>query len=362
MSDAWFPDWRGRQSYWETPRWARIPEGDIAVGLFRWQREPDSNGSLGNFENRWFLLFRRIGEDHVTAIFTLGQTIITSSSGSTQTITSDITWSNWSSTVEAIGAGARGAHGASSSTSGGGAGGGAYTKILNMQFTTPGTTQAFVRVGGVTATDGTAGGDSWLTQTAPGTTFPAAAQIGLGAKGGAALVSATTATGGAGGAKASAYTSPSTGAVTASGGTGGTAGAANNAGGGGGGAGGAAADGANVTGTAPQAGTPGNGGLSGGGTAGPVGNGAPAAGGAGINISRSVGGSGGGGGGGNASGSTGGAGGNYGAGGGGGGNTTGIGGQGAQGIVVLTWTPFWFEFGQSIPAMLTPRGGGGSPT
>ena len=332
MRGSWLkPHWRGRRRIDHPVRWARLPECDVGVAFVQ-SRAPHGH------ENRWLLYVRRWNDADVQAIPVLAQTVITSSAGSTQTITSDATWNNSNNSIEVIGAGARGAIGASTSTSGGGAGGGAYSKIVNASITTPGTTQYFARVGGVTATNGSAGGDSWWTLTSPGTAFPTTGTA-VGAKGGAALASATSNAGGLGGALASAYASPATSSVKTSGGNGGNAGASNASGGGGGGAGGAAGNGT-AGGTGPGAGGVGNvstGNL--GGAGGPAGNGAGAVGGAGSNLSTSpTAGSGGGGGGGNASASTGGQGGLYGGGGGGGGRSTGVGGQGRQGVIVLTWT------------------------
>src|SRR5262245_47153121 len=186
------PDWRGRK---------RIvhPVDDVGLVLIQLRRE------YGH-DNRWYRC-ARIGRE-VIGQWVAAQTVITSSPGTTQTITSDATWVQAGSLIEVIGGGASGAHGASTSTSGGGGGGGAYSKIIDVPITTPGTTQYFARVGaGGGATDGAAGGDSWWTLTSPGTSFPASGTA-VGAKGGAALASSTSATGGTGGASGSAYTSP----------------------------------------------------------------------------------------------------------------------------------------------------------
>ena len=331
MRDSWLiPQWRGRERIAHPVRWARLPELDVGVALVQTK-------AVHGHENRWYLYSRKFNEADVQALPVLAQTIITSSPGTTQTITSDATWNNSANSVECIGAGARGAHGSGTSASGGGGGGGAYTRMDNQSITTPGTTQFFARVGGTTATDGTAGGDSWWTLTSPGTSFPVTGTA-VGAKGAAALAGATSATGGAGGASSSSY--PLSPTVKNDGGSGGSASGLGNAGGGGGGAGGAAGAGGSAA-TGPSAGGAGNNNSSGGGTGG--GAGSPGvAGGAGTNMGTSPNvGSGGGGGGGNASPSTGGAGGLYGGGGGGGGRSTGVGGQGAQGVVVLTWTPIF---------------------
>lgn len=330
MRESWLtPQWNGRRRIAHPVNWARLPEFDVGVAFVQ------TKVAHGH-ENRWYLYCRKFNEADVQAVPVLASTVITASPGTTQTITSDATWDNSSAnSVEVIGAGARGAHGASTSTSGGGGGGGAYTQQTNVTIPTPGTTPMYVRVGGTTATDGTAGGDSWWTLTSPGTSYPGSGTA-VGARGGAALVSATTATGGVGGGSSTAY--PNTATAKTSGGNGGTAGALSTSGGGGGGAAGVSGAGVSA-GSGPSAGGAGNAGAGGGGTGGAVGS-PGSVGGTGTNIDGVVG-SGGGGGGGNASPSTGGAGGLYGGGGGGGGRSTGTGGQGRQGVIVLTWTPLY---------------------
>jgi hypothetical protein len=335
MRNSWLPpEWNGQRRIAHPVNWTRLPEFDVGIAHVQYRVDH-------GHENRWYLYVRKFNETDVKAFPVLASTVITSSPGSTQTITSDATWNNASNSIECIGAGARGAIGATTSTSGGGGGGGAYTKIVNASITTPGTTQYFARVGGVTATNGSAGGDSWWTLTSPGTSFPSSGTA-VGAKGAAALASATSATGGLGGASSGSYPGGAGPAAKSNGGGGGNAAAAlANAGGGGGGAGGASGDGASVAGTGPTAGGAGNANTAGGGTGGTFGS-PGVAGGAGTNIQTGPNaGSGGGGGGGNASPSTGGAGGLYGGGGGGGGRSNGVGGQGAQGVIVLTWTPIF---------------------
>src|ERR1043165_2336103 len=264
IRDSWLPpDWRGRRRIAHPVQWARLPEFDVGVLFIQEKRE------CGH--QNWWHFAVRIG-DEIKHWPVMGQTVVTSSPGTTQTVTSDATFNPNCNTVEAIGAGSVAAIGASTSTSGGGGGGGAYSRIFNMSCATPGTTQFFVRPGAVPAAAGTAG-DSWLTQTAPGTSFPGSAQIGVGGRGAAAIASNTTSTGSGGGAKASAYTSPATGAITSSGGTGGNAGAANNLGGAGGGAGGQDGDGVTPANSTASAQAGGNGDASKGGAGGPAGNG-----------------------------------------------------------------------------------------
>ena len=331
MRESWLtPQWNGRRRIDHPVNWARFPEFDVGVAFV--QTKADHG-----HENRWYLYVRKFNEADVQTVPVLASTVITSSPGTTQTIISDATWNLLSNSIEVIGAGARGAHGASTSTSGGGGGGGAYTRILNTTITTPGTTPMYVRVGGTTATDGSAGGDSWWTLSSPGTTYPTLGATACAAKGGTALASATTATGSTGGQSSGSYPAGG-GELARSGGTGANAGGSNAAGGGGGGAAGQVIGG-NGSGTTGGAGA--SGGSPAGGNGGGPGN-PGVAGSAGTNIQTGPNaGSGGGGGGGNAGPSTGGAGGLYGGGGGGGGRSNGTGGQGAQGVIVLTWTPIF---------------------
>src|SRR5262245_37275388 len=98
-------DWRGRRRFWEPVHWTRLLDHDVAVGLYR-------RKTKYGHENRWYLLTRRWDEQDIAQQLVLAQTVITSSPGTTQTITSDATWNNASNTVEVIGGGASGAHGA----------------------------------------------------------------------------------------------------------------------------------------------------------------------------------------------------------------------------------------------------------
>ena len=248
MRGSWLkPHWRGRRRIDHPVRWARLPEFDVGVAFVQ-SRAPHGH------ENRWLLYVRRWNDADVQAIPVLAQTVITSSAGSTQTITSDATWNNSDNSIEVIGAGARGAIGSSNTTSGGGGGGGAYSKIVNASITTPGTTQFFARVGGVTATNGSAGGDLWWTLTSPGTAFPTTGTA-VGAKGGAALASASSPPAGWRRARER-LRQPGDELGQDLRRYGGTAGGSGAAGGGGGGAGGAAGNG--VAATGPGAGGVGN--------------------------------------------------------------------------------------------------------
>jgi hypothetical protein len=261
--------------------------------------------------------------------------LITSSPGANQSINLPADWNPASNTVECIGAGARGAHGSGTTAGGGGGGGGAYTKVVNISLAA--NTAVTVRVGAASGTDGGAGGDTWFNDTV----FPTTGTNKAGAKGGAALGSATATAGGVGGAASAGYPTSGTGLIRNDGGTGGL-GVLNTTPGGGGGAGGST--GAGVVGNAGNAGSnprQGGAGSAGAGGAGGVGTNSAspgAAGGAGTNLSGGVG-AGGGGGGSSASPSTGGAGGLYGGGGAGGGRNNGAGGAGAQGLIILFWNP-----------------------
>jgi hypothetical protein len=261
--------------------------------------------------------------------------LITSSPGANQSINLPADWNPADNTVECIGAGARGAHGSGTTAGGGGGGGGAYTKVVNISLAAG--AAVTVRVGATSGTDGGAGGDTWFNDTV----FPTTGTNKAGAKGGAALGSATATAGGVGGAASAGYPTSGTGLIRNDGGTGGL-GVLNTTPGGGGGAGGST--GAGVVGNAGNAGSnprQGGAGSAGAGGAGGVGTNSAspgAAGGAGTNLSGGVG-AGGGGGGSSASPSTGGAGGLYGGGGAGGGRNNGAGGAGAQGLIILFWNP-----------------------
>ena len=244
MTHPWQPA-KDRRPYWEDGlRWGRVADGELAVGLLRWLRADD------NTENRWFLLFRRLGEDQVHFVPVLSQTIITSSPGSNQTITSDATWNNNSNSVEVLAGGGGGTSGAVANRWAGGAG--AYTKIVNFQFATPGTTQATLQVGvggaavAAGVTTGNPGGDSWFNNTVyPTTGTGAGAKAGLGG---------TSTAAGAGGLASGAYDNPSANAVTSSGGSG-SGGSATQGGGGAGGPHGAGSAGSTTSGGAADGGT-----------------------------------------------------------------------------------------------------------
>ncbi|HVO28605.1 MAG TPA: hypothetical protein VMT81_01330, partial [Candidatus Paceibacterota bacterium] len=313
-----------------------------------------------------------------------GDTVIfiTTVGSTTWTVPGD--WNSASNTIEVIGAGGGGRTG-SNAGSGGGAGGG-YSKIADLSLT-PGSSVA-IQIGSSTAA-GVTGGDTFVSTSTSNTTCAKSAVC---AKGGPAATSATGATatatssavgtvrwrGGNGGTgNTTGDEAGGGGGAAGSGGNGGAGGGgyANNpgSGGGGGGAGGpSGAGGAGVTATTTvQAGAGGTNDLGAAGGAGATGSGASAvagmngAGGGGGAASTTAGafragaaggagravwtqnpggaqaGAGGGGGGSggyqsNTTNQNGGGGGNYGGGGGGGKNA---GGTGAQGIIVITYTP-----------------------
>lgn len=133
------------------------------------------------------------------------QVFLTASPGSNQTYTSPADWDNSANTIEVIAGGGSGAAIQQSITSGTGGGGGEYGKVTNFNFVTPGTTTATYRIGiggpatvGVVggtlqALTGTAGGDSWFNGTTQ-----AGATIGAIAGGGGTIL-VNSAPGGAAG-------------------------------------------------------------------------------------------------------------------------------------------------------------------
>lgn len=277
-------------------------------------------------------------------------------SGTTWTVPSD--WSNSNNIIEVIGGGGGSGGGLSDSSGsggegGGGGGGGAYSKITNVTLS-PGSTVSYAIGGagtagsaGLPATDGGAGGDTYLCNATTNCSSISGSSVVVGAKagaGGAGGASSVPGAGGAGGAAASGI-----GSTKFNGGTGGTGGPTSGGAGGGGGGGGGTGGGTNVgnNGTTPTNSTHGNGGQGDGTSGGAGATGNSGTGGDGTEWDSSHG-SGGGGAGGNGigsgSGSPGGTGGNYGAAGGAGGgngNKHGVGGAGAvgkQGMIRIVYT------------------------
>lgn len=260
------------------------------------------------------------------------QTILTTT-GSNQTYNSPADWNNSNNTVECLGGGGGGAQGSSHVC---GSGAGAYSKISNFSFATPGTTTATYRVGsggqGRTAGSTGAGNNGsatwWNSTTDPGNgtdNSKCSADYGRGGAQGSGSQN-----GGAGGA-----TTASWGETKYAGGRGGnlTGASGSGASGGGGaagpsGAGGNGGDNSTTGFSLTTAGGSANNGTTAGANAGTNdGN-------AGTEFAASYGcGSGGGGG------SPGGAGGNYGGGAGGFRGNTIDSRAGSQGLIVITYTP-----------------------
>lgn len=326
---------------------ARAHDGHIVwCGWFEDREDADAFlfalvcGSLRIERNLWRLptpaWHPDLGEGLVYDFVT--QTALTTT-GSNQTYTSPSDWDNGNNSIECIGGGASGASGNSVGHNTGG-GGGAYSKITNFSFATPGTTTATYRiaagVAGVTRTTsgpGNNGNPTWWNDTAdPGAgtdnTKCSAAAGTTGAAG------AGSQNGGAGGASSSSW-----GQTKFDGGAGGNfTGASGSGGSGGGGAAGPNGAGGNGSSSSftTEIGT--NGGKGGNGSGGTGGTSGTPTGGNGTDLDG-VNGSGGGGRG-LAKVTAGGAGGNYG---GGGGAVRAAssctGGAGIQGIILVTYTP-----------------------
>jgi hypothetical protein len=269
---------------------------------------------------------------------------LTSPTGSNQTWTSPADWDNADNSIECIGAGASGGHRGNTTGTGSGGGAGAYGKALDHTVSSPGTDTRTYQIGtggtGVAAsTNGNPGTSTWFNDTA----FPTAVTDNTKASGQRGLngVQGSGAqNGGPGGAAAS-----GSGSTRNDGGAGGDGNSTGGHGCGGGGAGGTTAAGLQPTLANGNVSTPGGaGGTANGGTAGAASDGLGGAGGnggTGTVWDASHGAGGGGGGCRNGTGSNGGgAGGLYGGGGGGcGSQSVGNTGAGAQGIIVVIYTP-----------------------
>lgn len=256
--------------------------------------------------------------------------VLTTADVSPWSVPSD--WSNASNTIEVIGGGGGGGGANQGTSEGAGGGGGAYARVHNVQFS--GGASAVYQVGtggpGSTGTGaGTTGGDTFFNRTA-GSNNDCTDTVTVCAKGGAG------GSGSGGSGVAGGQADSSVGDVKWSGG--GSGNASGSVGTGGGGAGGLNGYGATstagtATGATADAGQ--------GGTGGSGGNpGTPGGAGAEWEVSY---GSGGGGGGGNGNGANAGQGGQYGGGGGGADSCSpavcapGIGGDGAPGLIVITY-------------------------
>jgi hypothetical protein len=268
--------------------------------------------------------------------------------GSNQTFTSPSDWDNSDNTIEAVGGGASGATERPSNGHAPGGGGGAYAKITNFSFASPGSTTATYSAGSggaaivsnSTGSNGNSGTSSYFNDTAdPGggaTNAKCSAQFGAGATWGSG-----SRNGGTGGASASSW-----GQTTFSGGRGGnlTGASGTGASGGGGAAGpaGVGGSGGNNGTTSLNVSTTGgsaNNGATAGGAAGGAGNGGDGS--AGTEWDLSHGCSSGGGGGAVGGSVMGGSAPSYGGGGGGAGcgSATATSGAGGQGLIVITYNP-----------------------
>ena len=265
---------------------------------------------------------------------------LTSPTGSNQTWTSPSDWSNAANSIECIGGGGSGGNRGTGAGTGSGGGGAAYGKAANHSVSSPGTDTRTYQVasGGAavstTITAGNNGGHTWFNDTA----FPTAVtdnSKASGQQGGGGPQGSGAQSGGLAGQATS-----SSGSTRNNGGEGGDGNATGGHGAGGGGAGGttgAGGVGVSASGNTDTAG--GAGGTANGGTAGTAGGGGNGGnGGTGTVWDASHGA--GGGGGGSRGGTTAGNGGLYGGGGGGiQSNATETSGAGAQGIVVVIYTP-----------------------
>ncbi len=296
---------------------------------------------------------------------------LTTTGAGTWKVPSD--WNNNDNSIECIAGGAAGGPSTSGGAGGPGGGGGAYAKISNISAAALGGLGSNVNFSVGIGGNAGSGGDTWFNATSLANAVANGSGISCGAQHGSYTSDGST--GGLGGLGSS-----SVGTTVHSGGNGSTIIAFNTQAGGGGGAGGPNGNGAaggTVTSTGSYAPAVGGGGADGGAAGGSSSGGTPGAGGAngvggggggagavdeaaaGVGTAEatwtsnpggaSAGPAGGGGGGGGAAfGSgletAGGVGGNYGGGGGGGGadgSSTGVitGGNGAQGIIVITYTP-----------------------
>ncbi len=289
----------------------------------RMESDPQTRRAGMRFPNFWLLFFDALVRNaHPSFV-----EFLTVGSG-TWTVPTD--WNNMNNSIECLGAGAGGTGARTDNNVGGsGGGGGAYAKSVNLNLTPGASVSYTVGAGSVAGTaavgdtsNAAAGGDTWFNSAS----FPATGDA-CGARGASAHVGKAAGT--AGQAASSYSTGP--GAVTRSGGDGGSGGGAGvAAGGGGGGAAGPNGDGG--SGAAASDATPGNGGTGDSGTTPSGANGtewdaAHGSGGGGNGGAQAVGGNGG----------------MFGAGGGGGGYVSaGVGrdgGKGADGLIVITYTP-----------------------
>lgn len=357
--EGWFEDKREAVWFFKSLRGGSLDPDDYDLASPSWFPGLDSISGL---------------EYHFATV-----TFLTATGAGTYNVPGD--WNSSNNSIECIGGGGGGGWGSGGgTTAAGGGGGGAYSKVDNLSLTPGGTASYNVGAGGLGANPtGNAGGDSWFNGASLGaSSVGAKGGIGgtsgaAGASGGSAAsgVGTTKTSGGNGGTQGGAYVSGTggggAGGPNGNGANGGQNTGAGNAGAGGGGGANNGSVGGN--GTSTNGGAGGNNRLgSGGGTGqsasvassagsnGAGGGGGVLAGGGGSPGRGSVGGNGtewdathgcgGGGGGGVGSVYIGGNGGLYGGGGGGAGYTvSGVGtpGNGAQGIVVVTYAPRSFQ-------------------
>lgn len=342
-----------------SPTWTRKNLLGHLAAISDWIVFTDERDEHNNLTRRWYALFRHLGEDQVWFWPVLSQSFLASPTGSNQTHTSDATWNNSNNSIETIGAGASGGALARQVGKATGGGAGAYAKITNFSFATPGTTTATYQIGtggtsvtanSATPVNGNNGGNTWFNNTVFATGATNAQCAAAGGNAGSASTAAAILNGGTGG-------STGFGTTINAGGRGGNYTGVTNvrcATGGGGAAGPTSTGNAGVDTatslTATNGGSADNGGTGAGiaGTSSTANGAIAGAGGNGTEFDATPHGCGGGGGAHTASSTStpsgGGAGGNYGGGGGAGSNqqssaSVETSGAGGPGLIVLTWTP-----------------------
>lgn len=146
-----------RDQTFDRRKFQYVSNGVEVCSLFKqWQ---DDHG----WQRRYFLALRHLNDHDVLFFPVLAQQFVTSPTGSNQTLKSDQTWNNANNSVECVGASGGGASQTSgSSTTGGGGSAGAYASVSNYNFASPGFTTVTVNVGsagtgGPTTGNGVAG-------------------------------------------------------------------------------------------------------------------------------------------------------------------------------------------------------------
>jgi hypothetical protein len=349
--------------------WGDDPDGQGYTG--RWgadvAQQPQNRRSGMTFPKFWQLFFESLVRNDPPAT----TIVLTRDAGTTWVVPSD--WNSTKNSIECIGGGGGAGFGNGIALGGAGGGGAGYSKVVNLALSPGAIIPISVGIGGTAGgVNGGDGGDTWFNGSSLAAST-VSAQHGGGGKGqtGGTQGTASAAAGGIhdGGAGSDGLNGGggggSAGGPNGAGGSGGASALANGAGGGGsdggspgdnqtaggGGAGGnnKAGGGAGGSGGGAATASPGQGGGGGGGSGGFAVNPGVAGGigGYGQNLDASQGSGGGGGGGGdggsltNIKGGDGGHGGLYGGGGGGGGggSASGSGSNGADGIIVIRYTP-----------------------